>query len=55
MNEMIINFNMFCTSTSMKNGMSNKMSGDEIVTKRDLGSEERNVQFSEECFNPNKF
>ena len=33
MNEMIINFNVL--RTSMKNGMSSKMCGIEIITKKD--------------------
>ena len=40
-NEMIIYFNMFCTS--MKIEMSDKMGGVKIVTREDWGSEEKNV------------
>ena len=39
----------------MQNRMSNNMGGAKIVTKEDWESEERNVQFDEECFNLNKF
>ena len=31
------------------------MGGTKIVTKEDWESEERNVQFNEECLNLNKF